>query len=164
MYIWSFDPVSGDTRKDYLQREVEILRTKSHWRKAYFYLWDEVRLGYCMFNIPSFPYLFLSQGASLWCLSSHPSPSASSSNTWCSCIWSFSIFAHHIPEISILFLHIVETQDVTDFSLLIDVLFCYFFVNICCCYLWLLAVVWMVITRDSNRCKCLWLWDNDWSP
>lgn len=30
-----------DTAKDYLQREVEILRTKSHWRKAYFYLWDE---------------------------------------------------------------------------------------------------------------------------
>ncbi|CAH9081007.1 unnamed protein product [Cuscuta epithymum] len=31
----------GDTANDYLQREVEILRTKSHWRKAYFYLWDE---------------------------------------------------------------------------------------------------------------------------
>ncbi|KAL7261978.1 hypothetical protein ACSBR1_000383 [Camellia fascicularis] len=31
----------GDTAKDYLQREVEILRTKSHWKKAYFYLWDE---------------------------------------------------------------------------------------------------------------------------
>nr|GMC52291.1 TPR repeat-containing protein [Ipomoea batatas]GMC54231.1 TPR repeat-containing protein [Ipomoea batatas]GMC54987.1 TPR repeat-containing protein [Ipomoea batatas] len=31
----------GDTAKDYLQREVEILRTKPHWRKAYFYLWDE---------------------------------------------------------------------------------------------------------------------------
>ncbi|CAL5383606.1 unnamed protein product [Camellia sinensis] len=31
----------GDTEKDYLQREVEILRTKSHWKKAYFYLWDE---------------------------------------------------------------------------------------------------------------------------
>lgn len=35
--------VSGDTAKDFLQREVEILRTKNHWRKAYFYLWDEVR-------------------------------------------------------------------------------------------------------------------------
>ncbi|XP_057469911.1 LOW QUALITY PROTEIN: uncharacterized protein LOC130758917 [Actinidia eriantha] len=31
----------GDTEKDYLQREVDILKKKSHWRKAYFYLWDE---------------------------------------------------------------------------------------------------------------------------
>ncbi|XP_050939174.1 uncharacterized protein LOC103503967 isoform X4 [Cucumis melo] len=31
----------GDAAKDYLQREVEILRTKTHWKKAYFYLWDE---------------------------------------------------------------------------------------------------------------------------
>ncbi|MCD7469133.1 hypothetical protein HAX54_007970 [Datura stramonium] len=31
----------GATVKDYLRREVEILRTKNHWRKAYFYLWDE---------------------------------------------------------------------------------------------------------------------------
>ncbi|XP_057793945.1 uncharacterized protein LOC131010440 [Salvia miltiorrhiza] len=31
----------GDTAKNFLQREVEILRTKNHWRKAYFYLWDE---------------------------------------------------------------------------------------------------------------------------
>ncbi|KAL6995660.1 hypothetical protein U1Q18_005794, partial [Sarracenia purpurea var. burkii] len=31
----------GDTEKDYLRREVEILKTKSHWKKAYFYLWDE---------------------------------------------------------------------------------------------------------------------------
>lgn len=27
--------------KDYLQKEIDILRTKSHWKKAYFYLWDE---------------------------------------------------------------------------------------------------------------------------
>lgn len=33
---------SGDLTKDYLQKEVEILRSKSHWKKAYFYLWDEV--------------------------------------------------------------------------------------------------------------------------
>ncbi|CAJ2652406.1 unnamed protein product [Trifolium pratense] len=34
--------VSGnDAAKDYLQKQVEILRTKNHWRKAYFYLWDE---------------------------------------------------------------------------------------------------------------------------
>ncbi|XP_047982579.1 uncharacterized protein LOC125223460 [Salvia hispanica] len=31
----------GDTAKNFLQREVELLRTKNHWRKAYFYLWDE---------------------------------------------------------------------------------------------------------------------------
>lgn len=33
---------SGDAAKNYLQKEVEILRTKNHWKKAYFYLWDEV--------------------------------------------------------------------------------------------------------------------------
>ncbi|XP_047180537.1 uncharacterized protein LOC124847162 isoform X3 [Vigna umbellata] len=34
--------ISGnDAAKDYLQKQVEILRTKTHWRKAYFYLWDE---------------------------------------------------------------------------------------------------------------------------
>ncbi|KAL1546713.1 hypothetical protein AAHA92_23275 [Salvia divinorum] len=31
----------GDTATNFLQREVELLRTKNHWRKAYFYLWDE---------------------------------------------------------------------------------------------------------------------------
>ncbi|KAK8996926.1 hypothetical protein V6N11_020421 [Hibiscus sabdariffa] len=32
---------SNEAAVDYLQKEVEILRTKSHWKKAYFYLWDE---------------------------------------------------------------------------------------------------------------------------
>ncbi|KAE8731359.1 RNA-directed DNA polymerase-like protein [Hibiscus syriacus] len=32
---------SNEAAKDYLQKEVEILRTKGHWKKAYFYLWDE---------------------------------------------------------------------------------------------------------------------------
>ncbi|CAL1384236.1 unnamed protein product [Linum trigynum] len=32
---------SNHVAKDYLQKEVEVLRTKSHWKKAYFYLWDE---------------------------------------------------------------------------------------------------------------------------
>ncbi|XP_028757619.1 uncharacterized protein LOC114716809 [Neltuma alba] len=32
---------SNDAAKDYLQKQIDILRTKSHWRKAYFYLWDE---------------------------------------------------------------------------------------------------------------------------
>ncbi|XP_073119920.1 uncharacterized protein [Henckelia pumila] len=42
-YAVPYRPVvsCGDTAKDFLQREVEILRTKNHWRKAYFYLWDE---------------------------------------------------------------------------------------------------------------------------
>ncbi|GLT58055.1 hypothetical protein SLA2020_309800 [Shorea laevis] len=32
---------SNVAARDYLQKEVEILRTKPHWKKAYFYLWDE---------------------------------------------------------------------------------------------------------------------------
>ncbi|XP_051139478.1 uncharacterized protein LOC127257166 isoform X1 [Andrographis paniculata] len=43
-YAVPYSPVvscSGDSSKDFLQSEVEILRTKNHWRKAYFYLWDE---------------------------------------------------------------------------------------------------------------------------
>ncbi|XP_055960218.1 uncharacterized protein LOC126681731 isoform X4 [Mercurialis annua] len=31
----------NDAEKDYLQKEIEMLRTKSHWKKAYLYLWDE---------------------------------------------------------------------------------------------------------------------------
>ncbi|XP_010905074.1 uncharacterized protein [Elaeis guineensis] len=31
----------SDTAKDSLRKEVEILKSKSHWQKAYFYLWDE---------------------------------------------------------------------------------------------------------------------------
>lgn len=31
----------GESTTDYLQKQVEILRSKSHWKKAYFYLWDE---------------------------------------------------------------------------------------------------------------------------
>ncbi|KAB1220564.1 hypothetical protein CJ030_MR3G015817 [Morella rubra] len=42
-YAVPYSPaVSGSAAaKDYLQKEVEILRTKAHWKKAYFYLWDE---------------------------------------------------------------------------------------------------------------------------
>lgn len=42
-YAVPYRPVvpCGDAAKDYLQKEVEILRTKDHWKKAYFYLWDE---------------------------------------------------------------------------------------------------------------------------
>ncbi|KAL4310737.1 hypothetical protein GQ457_01G009770 [Hibiscus cannabinus] len=36
---------SNEAAVDYLQKEVEILRTKSHWKKAYFYLWDEQPLN-----------------------------------------------------------------------------------------------------------------------
>ncbi|KAK9989442.1 hypothetical protein SO802_029681 [Lithocarpus litseifolius] len=31
----------SDAAKDYLLKEIGILRTKNHWKKAYFYLWDE---------------------------------------------------------------------------------------------------------------------------
>ena len=34
---------STDAAKNSLRREVEILKSKPHWSKAYFYLWDEVR-------------------------------------------------------------------------------------------------------------------------
>ncbi|KAM7256464.1 hypothetical protein ACFE04_012205 [Oxalis oulophora] len=35
-------PVTGnDGAKDYLQKAVNVLKTKAHWKKAYFYLWDE---------------------------------------------------------------------------------------------------------------------------
>ncbi|KAK1395658.1 Alpha-1,6-mannosyl-glycoprotein 2-beta-N-acetylglucosaminyltransferase [Heracleum sosnowskyi] len=42
-YAVPYNPVvpSGDATKNYLQKEVEILKTKNHWKKAYFYLWDE---------------------------------------------------------------------------------------------------------------------------
>ncbi|KAL6511742.1 hypothetical protein OROGR_021339 [Orobanche gracilis] len=44
-YAVPYSPVifCGDTAKDFLQREVQILKTKSHWGKAYFYLWDEMK-------------------------------------------------------------------------------------------------------------------------
>ncbi|GAV75355.1 DUF4091 domain-containing protein [Cephalotus follicularis] len=31
----------NDAAKDYLQKTIDVLRTKPHWKKAYFYLWDE---------------------------------------------------------------------------------------------------------------------------
>lgn len=37
-----------DSRESYLRKEVEILRSKPHWNKSYFYLWDEVCL--CQFS------------------------------------------------------------------------------------------------------------------
>ncbi|GAB2219015.1 hypothetical protein Droror1_Dr00006640 [Drosera rotundifolia] len=42
-YAVPYRPVvlSGDNGSGYVRREVEILRTKDHWKKAYFYLWDE---------------------------------------------------------------------------------------------------------------------------
>lgn len=42
-YAVPYNPVITSTSesKDYLQKEVEILRRKSHWKKAYFYVWDE---------------------------------------------------------------------------------------------------------------------------
>ncbi|XP_071923674.1 uncharacterized protein [Coffea arabica] len=41
-YAVPYNPVvSSDTTEEYLHKEVEILSKKNHWRKAYFYLWDE---------------------------------------------------------------------------------------------------------------------------
>ncbi|KAK6939442.1 Glycoside hydrolase 123, C-terminal [Dillenia turbinata] len=42
-YAVPYRPVisSENAPKDYLQKEIEILKAKRHWRKAYFYLWDE---------------------------------------------------------------------------------------------------------------------------
>ncbi|XP_020244543.1 uncharacterized protein LOC109822722 isoform X2 [Asparagus officinalis] len=41
-YAVPYTPIlSGDRAKESLRKEVEILKTKAHWRKAYFYLWDE---------------------------------------------------------------------------------------------------------------------------
>ncbi|KAL9686079.1 hypothetical protein QQ045_023534 [Rhodiola kirilowii] len=44
-YAVPYNPVISSSyayaSKDYLQSEVEILREKNHWKKAYFYLWDE---------------------------------------------------------------------------------------------------------------------------
>ncbi|KAM5587909.1 hypothetical protein ABKV19_006385 [Rosa sericea] len=37
----SFYCHNGDAAKQYTQKQIEILRTKSHWKKDYFYLWDE---------------------------------------------------------------------------------------------------------------------------
>jgi hypothetical protein len=36
------DFCSSETAKEVVRRELEILKTKDHWKKAYFYLWDEV--------------------------------------------------------------------------------------------------------------------------
>lgn len=36
---------SSDEAKEALRKEVDILKTKTHWKKAYFYLWDEVCTG-----------------------------------------------------------------------------------------------------------------------
>ncbi|KAF8409932.1 hypothetical protein HHK36_002451 [Tetracentron sinense] len=42
-YAVPYAPVlsGSDAAKDSLRKEVEILKTKTHWKKAYFYLWDE---------------------------------------------------------------------------------------------------------------------------
>lgn len=42
-YAVPYAPIlsGSDAAKDSVRKEVEILKTKPHWRKAYFYLWDE---------------------------------------------------------------------------------------------------------------------------
>lgn len=43
VYAVPYAPIlsSTDAAKDILKKEVEILKTKPHWNKSYFYLWDE---------------------------------------------------------------------------------------------------------------------------
>ncbi|KAH8931516.1 hypothetical protein BDL97_19G025700 [Sphagnum fallax] len=43
VYAVPYAPVlsSSETAKEVVRRELEILKTKDHWKKAYFYLWDE---------------------------------------------------------------------------------------------------------------------------
>lgn len=38
---------SVDAGTNFLQKEIDILKAKDHWKKAYFYLWDEVLLPFC---------------------------------------------------------------------------------------------------------------------
>ncbi|KMZ58057.1 hypothetical protein ZOSMA_7G00860 [Zostera marina] len=33
--------LSDETAKNYFKKEIDILKSKAHWKKAYFYLWDE---------------------------------------------------------------------------------------------------------------------------
>ncbi|KAH9625436.1 hypothetical protein KSS87_023303 [Heliosperma pusillum] len=42
-YAVPYCPVAscGDAAPNFLQEQVNVLKTKDHWRKAYFYLWDE---------------------------------------------------------------------------------------------------------------------------
>lgn len=40
--FWILTFCSSIAAKDQLRKELEVLRAKPHWRKAYFYLWDEV--------------------------------------------------------------------------------------------------------------------------
>lgn len=40
-----FSCASVDAGPNHLQKEINILKTKEHWKKAYFYLWDEVILS-----------------------------------------------------------------------------------------------------------------------
>lgn len=56
--ICTFTCNSTDSAKVALQKEVEILKSKDHWRKAYFYLWDEVYK--CYSKIHYFVYYALS--------------------------------------------------------------------------------------------------------
>ncbi|MCO5557068.1 hypothetical protein L7F22_010624 [Adiantum nelumboides] len=43
VYAVAYTPAlsSSSSAKEMLRKEVEVLRTKPHWKKAYFYLWDE---------------------------------------------------------------------------------------------------------------------------
>lgn len=52
------DQCSSDIAKDVVKSELEILKNKSHWKKAYFYLWDEARVStLCVLNVGEGPAL-----------------------------------------------------------------------------------------------------------
>lgn len=41
VYAVPYAPVLSSSSKDMMKKELEVLRAKAHWKKAYFYLWDE---------------------------------------------------------------------------------------------------------------------------
>ena len=41
------DKCSSDIAKDVVKSELEVLKNEPHWKKAYFYLWDEARISTC---------------------------------------------------------------------------------------------------------------------
>lgn len=47
MTVYVVDECSSALAKDVVKSELNILKNGSHWKKAYFYLWDEVRISTC---------------------------------------------------------------------------------------------------------------------
>lgn len=47
------DQCSSDLAKDVVKSELNILKKGTHWKKAYFYLWDEARISTSYLNLCS---------------------------------------------------------------------------------------------------------------